>query len=82
MRLPEQRRDRACIRPEISRTAISPDGKKGVSQYVYSVAFHYSLLKCLLACRGQHYERYLRKIVKNNDPVDWKSIDVSYLLKV
>ncbi|CAF4274398.1 unnamed protein product [Rotaria sp. Silwood2] len=62
MRLPEQRRDRACIRPEISRTAISPDGKKGVSQ-------------------GQHYDRYLRKIVKNNDPVDWKSIDISYLLK-
>lgn len=32
MRLPEQRHDRACIRPEISRTAMSPDGKKGVSQ--------------------------------------------------
>jgi len=32
MRLPEQRRDRACIRPEISRTGISPEGKKGVSQ--------------------------------------------------
>jgi alpha-1,3-mannosyl-glycoprotein beta-1,2-N-acetylglucosaminyltransferase len=32
MRLPEQRHDRACIRPEISRTAISPEGKKGVSQ--------------------------------------------------
>jgi len=32
MRLPEQRRDRACIRPEISRTAISIEGKKGVSQ--------------------------------------------------
>jgi len=62
MRLPEQRRDRACIRPEISRTAISIEGKKGVSQ-------------------GQHYERYLKKIVKNNDPVDWKSIDISYLLK-
>ncbi|UJR10366.1 hypothetical protein I4U23_014571 [Adineta vaga] len=62
MRLPEQRRDRACIRPEISRTAISPEGKKGVSQ-------------------GQHYEKYLKKIVKNNDPVDWKSIDISYLTK-
>ncbi|CAF3193350.1 unnamed protein product [Rotaria socialis] len=62
MRLPEQRHDRACIRPEISRTAMSPDGKKGVSQ-------------------GQHYDRYLRKIIKNNDPVDWKSIDISYLLK-
>ncbi|CAF1381164.1 unnamed protein product [Adineta ricciae] len=62
MRLPEQRRDRACIRPEISRTAMSPEGKKGVSQ-------------------GQHYEKYLRKIVKNNEPVDWKSIDISYLMK-
>ena len=35
MRLPEQRHDRACIRPEISRTAISIEGKKGVSQSVY-----------------------------------------------
>lgn len=32
MRLPEQRRDRSCIRPEISRTAMSIEGKKGVSQ--------------------------------------------------
>ena len=31
MRKPEQRRDRACIRPEVSRTGISPEGKKGVS---------------------------------------------------
>lgn len=35
-----------------------------------------------LISRGQHYDRYLRKIIKNNDPVDWKSIDISYLLKV
>ncbi|CAF1460451.1 unnamed protein product [Rotaria sordida] len=28
MRLPEQRRDRACIRPEISRTVISPESQK------------------------------------------------------
>lgn len=62
MRLPEQRRDRACIRPEISRTAISIEGKKGVSQ-------------------GQHYEKYLKKIIKNTESVDWKSIDISYLLK-
>jgi hypothetical protein len=32
--------------------------------------------------RGQHYDKYLKKIVKNNNPVDWKSIDISYLLKV
>ncbi|CAF1163801.1 unnamed protein product [Adineta steineri] len=62
MRLPEQRHDRVCIRPEISRTAISPEGKKGVSQ-------------------GQHYEKYLKKIIKNTVPVDWKSIDISYLIK-
>lgn len=37
MRLPEQRQNRACIRPEISRTAISIEGKKGVSQYVSSM---------------------------------------------
>ena len=35
MRLPEQRKDRTCIRPEISRTAMSIEGKKGVSLYVY-----------------------------------------------
>ena len=34
MRKPEQRRNRACIRPEVSRTGISPEGKKGVSGYV------------------------------------------------
>jgi hypothetical protein len=36
MRKPEQRRGRACIRPEVSRTGISPEGKKGVSGFVYS----------------------------------------------
>lgn len=34
MRKPEQRRDRSCIRPEVSRTGISPEGKKGVSGFV------------------------------------------------
>ncbi|CAF4615259.1 unnamed protein product [Rotaria socialis] len=62
MRKPEQRRDRACIRPEVSRTGISPEGKRGVSG-------------------GQFYDHYLRKIIKNSDPIDWKSIDVSYLIK-
>jgi len=62
MRKPEQRRDRACIRPEVSRTGISPEGKKGVSA-------------------GQYYDNYLKKIIKNTDPIDWKTIDVSYLIK-
>ncbi|CAF0904157.1 unnamed protein product [Adineta steineri] len=62
MRKPEQRRDRVCIRPEVSRTGISPEGKKGVSG-------------------GQFYDSYLRKIIKNTDPIDWKSIDLNYLIK-
>ncbi|CAF4178277.1 unnamed protein product [Rotaria magnacalcarata] len=64
MRKPEQRRDRACIRPEVSRTGISPEGRTGL-------LFH----------RGQFYNHYLKKIIKNTDPIDWKSIDVSYLIK-
>ncbi|CAF0762431.1 unnamed protein product [Didymodactylos carnosus] len=62
MRLPAQRKNRSCIRPEISRTAISFHGQKGVSN-------------------GQHFDRYLKKIVKNMDMVNWKKIDISYLLK-
>lgn len=32
MRRAEQRKNRACIRPEISRTAMSQHGKAGVSK--------------------------------------------------
>ena len=39
MREPKQRRDRACLRPELSRTAMSPHGKKGVSKY--GLPLHY-----------------------------------------
>ena len=39
MRKPEQRRGRACIRPEVSRTGISIDGKIGVSGYVFSTKY-------------------------------------------
>ncbi|CAF1046192.1 unnamed protein product [Adineta ricciae] len=62
VRKPEQRRDRVCIRPEVARTGISPEGKRGVSG-------------------GQFYDSYLRKIIKNTDPIDWKSTDVTYLIK-
>ena len=81
MRKPEQRRDRACIRPEVSRTGISPEGKKGVSGYVFVLNYSYFFVIRYI-CRGQFYDRYLRKIIKNTDPIDWKSIDVRYLLKV
>ncbi len=36
LRKPEQRLDRACIRPEISRTGINKEGKVGVSKFVVS----------------------------------------------
>jgi alpha-1,3-mannosyl-glycoprotein beta-1,2-N-acetylglucosaminyltransferase len=80
MRKPEQRRDRACIRPEVSRTGISPEGKKGVSGLVYLFNDSYFLIVSIY--RGQFYEGYLKKIIKNSDPIDWKTIDVSYLVKV
>jgi alpha-1,3-mannosyl-glycoprotein beta-1,2-N-acetylglucosaminyltransferase len=32
LRRPEIRKDRACIRPEVSRTAMSYNGKVGVSK--------------------------------------------------
>ena len=32
LRRPEIRKDRACIRPEVSRTAMSHNGKVGVSK--------------------------------------------------
>jgi alpha-1,3-mannosyl-glycoprotein beta-1,2-N-acetylglucosaminyltransferase len=35
MRRPEQRQDRACIRPEVPRTAMSRHGKVGVSKGLY-----------------------------------------------
>ncbi|CAF1263880.1 unnamed protein product, partial [Didymodactylos carnosus] len=35
LRQPEQRKNRSCIRPEISRTGISPYGQKGVSNGQY-----------------------------------------------
>lgn len=45
MRKPEQRRNRACIRPEVARTGISVEGKRGVSGYVTSMNwFHYIIM--------------------------------------
>lgn len=39
MRDPAQRQGRACVRPEVSRTGISLQGKKGVSKYVLYYLF-------------------------------------------
>lgn len=35
-----------------------------------------------MSSSGQFYDGYLKKIKKNTDPIDWKSIDVTYLIKV
>jgi alpha-1,3-mannosyl-glycoprotein beta-1,2-N-acetylglucosaminyltransferase len=80
LREPKQRRDRACIRPEVSRTGMSPEGKIGVSGYGFS--YNHFILLTVSIFSGQFYDSYLRKILKNTEPVDWKSIDVGYLLKV
>jgi len=60
LRDPLQRKDRSCIRPEISRTRTF--GKKGVSN-------------------GQFYEKHLKYIVLNSEPVQWEDVQLDYLLK-
>ena len=60
MRQPAQRKNRACIRPEISRTKTF--GKIGVSN-------------------GLFYDKHLKYIVLNNNPVSFLQIDQNYLLK-
>ncbi|KAA0196710.1 hypothetical protein HAZT_HAZT008070 [Hyalella azteca] len=60
MRAPEQRKDRACIRPEISRTKTF--GKKGVSN-------------------GLFFEKHLKFIHLNEQPVPFTSMNLTFLLK-
>eukprot|EP00051_Salpingoeca_urceolata_P002665 m.51944 g.51944 ORF g.51944 m.51944 type:complete len:472 (+) comp12257_c0_seq1:184-1599(+) len=60
MREPQQRRERACIRPEISRTRTF--GRAGVSS-------------------GQFYDKQLKFIQLNEEPVKFLDKDTSYLLK-
>jgi len=63
IREPVNRKNRACLRPEISRTELSrQESKKGVSM-------------------GQFFDKFLRLIEMNNEPVKWTKIDTSYLKK-
>ena len=59
MRQPAQRKNRACIRPEISRTKTF--GKVGVSN-------------------GLFFDKHLKYIVLNDNPVSFLQKDLSYLL--
>ena len=60
MRQPAQRKNRACIRPEISRTKTF--GKVGVSN-------------------GLFFDKHLKYIVLNDQPVSFLQKDLSYLLQ-
>ncbi|XP_022664829.1 alpha-1,3-mannosyl-glycoprotein 2-beta-N-acetylglucosaminyltransferase-like [Varroa destructor] len=60
IREPAQRRNRACIRPEISRTKTF--GKIGVSN-------------------GLFFEKHLKYIQLNTQPIDFSQRDLTYLLK-
>ena len=60
MRDPKQRKNRACLRPEISRTKTF--GRVGVSQ-------------------GQFFDQYLKFIQLNKEFVNFRQLDLSYLLK-
>jgi len=60
MRRPEQRKERACIRPEISRTRTY--GKIGVSN-------------------GMFFDKHLKFIKLNENPVAFSKTNMSYLLK-
>jgi hypothetical protein len=43
---------------------------------------HVNTIRLFIVVRGQHYEHFLKKIIRNTQPVDWTSIDLTYLLKV
>ena len=60
MRQPAQRKNRACIRPEISRTKTF--GKIGVSN-------------------GLFFDKHLKYIVLNDNPVAFLQKDLTYLLQ-
>ncbi|KAI6191298.1 putative alpha-1,3-mannosyl-glycoprotein 2-beta-N-acetylglucosaminyltransferase [Aphelenchoides bicaudatus] len=62
IRDPLRRKGRSCIRPEISRTAMTLAGQKGAS-------------------KGLFFNYYLKKILLNNVPVQFTTMDLSYLLK-
>ena len=48
MREPEQRKNRACIRPEISRTSVAgSESKNGVSLLVQKLKYNYYILNCV-----------------------------------
>lgn len=60
IRNPQQRKERACIRPEISRTRTF--GKIGVSN-------------------GMFFDKHLRYIKLNENPVEFTKMNLTYLLK-
>lgn len=82
MRRPEQRKDRACIRPEISRTRTF--GKVGVSKYVVFIVALINLNDWRNGCfyySGMFFENHLKFIKLNEIPVDFSKINMSRLMQ-
>lgn len=80
----EQRKNRSCIHPEISRSKTY--GRHGVSKYdLILIIFAFSLLKItvlLFYYSGQFFDQHLKTIKLNKRFVPFKIKDLSYLLKV
>lgn len=82
LRLNEQRKNRACLRPEISRTEMSiQSAKQGVSKLVVFF-LSTSSINYFSISSGQFLDKFLSKINMNNEPVDWSSKNVDNLIKV
>ena len=84
IREPAQRRNRACIRPELSRTKTF--GKKGVSKLVFHFFFQINFLINLFFLikqnSGLFFEKHLKFIKLNTEFVPFTKMNLSYLLKV
>lgn len=82
IRQPAQRKDRACIRPEISRTKTF--GKIGVSKWVDVVVFEKwtHLFFVSFSFSGLFYEKHLKFIKLNQQFVPFSQKNLTYLLRV
>lgn len=79
IRQPQQRKDRACIRPELSRTKTF--GKIGVSKYDIKIAMT-SFMYVFDVFSGLFYEKHLKYIKLNEVFVDFTKMNLNYLIKV
>lgn len=81
IRQPEQRKERACIRPELPRTRTF--GKVGVSKFV---SCHYKLMNefkfSYFNFSGLFFDKHLKFIKLSEDFVTFTKMNLTYLQKV